>query len=469
MKRSLIIFRTLLQAKVGPARNGMLSLLQSIVGIGVYFLVMRYVVKLTGLEGLGLWSLTMGFVSMVRLMDLSGANGIARMIAVQLDDEEAQVSYIDSLSLLVGGLFFVLCLVGYYPLLIAITASIEPSTVPLAEKLLFWAVLSLPINVIGVAQLSSLDGVGRADIRAVINILGFLLFAVLVGLLIAKNGILALAYAQFSQYLFVLIVARVFLTRRIGGLSLWPRSFDRHAAGDSLQYGLRLQAASFPMALFDPMMRILLGRWAGLEFLGIYDLSYKLAGYIRTMIQASIQPMLPEFARLYNADLARARTSYTDLSGKIVLVSIGSWSGLILASPFLSIFLLSEIYPIFIFSVSVLSLAWGVATFGLPTQLFSRAVGIFRWSILGQWSIVGLGTTFVFVAQQWLGEFWLVAGISIAIVIGHLFAMLGEMYSLELNPFGAVAKTPLVLGLVFFLGLGLGAASYSAVLHFGGN
>ncbi|MEM8541246.1 MAG: hypothetical protein AAGF25_09860, partial [Pseudomonadota bacterium] len=157
------------------------------------------------------------------------------------------------------------------------------------------------------------------------------------------------------------------------------------------------------------------------------------------------------------------------LSGNTVLFSILLYSLLIITSPLLSFFLLSEVLPIFTFSVSVLSLAWGIATFGLPTQLFARAVGIFKWSILGQWSLVGFGTVFTYAIQNWFAEFWLVAGISIAIAVGHLLAMFGETRILELNPFGTSPKILLILSILFFLVLGVGVASYSAVLHFGGT
>jgi hypothetical protein len=216
------------------------------------------------------------------------------------------------------------------------------------------------------------------------------------------------------------------------------------------------------------MTRILLGRWVGLEYLGVYDLSYKLAGNTRTLIQASLQPIVPEFTRLHRADPVAANFLHTRVSQTGILVTAGAFSALILACPLLSLFLLSKISPIFIFSTSIFAVGWGVATFGLPTQLYARAAGFLRWSILGQWSLVVLGAPLSFAAYQWLGQFWIAAGAALAIVIGHLIAFAGEARMLRLRPVGAASKTRVVSVILVFVLLGVVFASIAAMFRFEG-
>jgi O-antigen/teichoic acid export membrane protein len=416
---------------------------------------MRYVIKLAGLEVVGLWSLTMGFVAFVRLMDLTGANGLARMLAINPDDEKIQSSYIDTLTLLLFTIYVLLALITYLPLRYALTDSVDQVTIPLGRELLVWAMISMPINVLGLAQLSAIDGIGRADIRSLVNIGGFAAYGLLAVTLIPSNGIIGLAYAQLSQYVVVLIISRWILVSRLKSLRAIPTQFSIAVATSSMHYGFRLQASSIPMTLFDPFVRIMLGRTVGLEFLGVYDLSYKLAGSTRTLVQASLTPLVPEFARLYRSDINASRTYHANVNQKSLLAIAISFSLLIIVSPALSLFLLSDISAQFIFSVAVLSLGWGIATFGLVTQLYARAAGILRWSILGQWFLVILGIGLVLFTTRSNGSFWIPVAIAFAIMVGHLLALIGEIRQFSLTWPGSRKNRSTYIAVVSFIVVGI--------------
>jgi len=418
------------------ARNGLLSLAQSVVGIGTYFLVMRYVVAVAGLGGVGLWSLTMGFVAFIRVMDLTGAGGLARMVALNPHNERLQSEYVDTLTAFIFVLYAVLSLIAYLPLHYAIAGSVAPGTVALAHTLTVWAMISLPINVAGMGQLSAIDGLGRADVRSLLNIASFALYGLLAVLLVSSKGILGLAYAQIVQYALLLFASRVVLTWQLPSLRLVPSRFSRKAAREALNYGFRLQASSIPMSLFDPLTRVFLGRWAGLETLGIYDLSYKLAGNTRTLVQAGMNPLVPEFARVLSADSKTARNYHATVSARSIRAVALAYTILIVTAPVFSLFLLSHVSPEFVFSVAVLSLGWGLASVGLATQLFARAAGQLRWSIAGQWLLLMLGAGLVYIATLSDESIYAAIGVAVAIATGHMVAFAGETRTLNLTPFG---------------------------------
>lgn len=434
------------------ARNGFLSLIQSVVGIGTYFLVMRHVVAVAGLGGVGLWSLTMGFVAFIRVMDLTGAGGLARMVALNPDNERLRSEYVDTLTAFIFALYAVLSLMAYVPLRYAMDESVAQGTEALAHALLVLAMISLPINVAGMGQLSAIDGLGRADIRSMLNIAGFALYGIVAARLVSSQGILGLAYAQIAQYALLLVASRMVLARRLPSLRLVPSRFSRKAAGQALYYGFRLQASSIPMSLFDPLTRFFLARWAGLEALGIYDLSYKLAGNTRTLVQAGMNPLVPEFSRLWSTDNRAARAYHATASSRAVRVIAIAYAVLILTAPMFSLFLLSHISAEFVFSVAVLSLGWGVASVGLATQLFARATGLLRWSIAGQWFLLVLGTSLVYLATQSDESIYAAIGVAVAVAIGHMVAFAGETRMLTLTPFGtgkqAIASLAALAGFV---------------------
>ncbi|ALI53968.1 membrane protein, putative [Celeribacter marinus] len=443
------------------ARNRLLSLMQSVVGIGTYFLVMRYVLAVAGLGGVGLWSLTMGFVAFIRVMDLTGAGGLARMVALNPDNERLRSEYVDTVTAFIVALYAVLSMIAYLPLRYAMAGSVAPGTEIIAHALLVWAMISLPLNVAGMAQLSAIDGLGRADIRSMLNIAGFVLYGLLAAILVSSQGILGLAYAQIAQYALLLVASRVVLTRRLPSLRLVPSRFSRKAAGQALHYGFRLQASSIPMSLFDPLTRVVLGRWIGLEALGIYDLSYKLAGNVRTLLQAGMNPFLPEFARLWSTDKAAARAHHAMVSARAIRTVAIAYTVLILATPAFSLFFLSQVSAEFFFSVAVLSLGWGVASVGLATQLFARAAGALRWSIAGQWLLLMLGAALVYLATRSYEFIYVAIAVAIAIATGHMVAFAGETRMLTLTPFGtgkqAITSLAALAGFVAIAALAAGA------------
>lgn len=420
------------------ARNSTLSILQSIVGISTYFVVMRYVVQTTGLQGIGLWSLTMGLVALVRVLDLTGASGLARMVATEPDNPIKQAAYIDTLTSVIFIVYCAACLAAFQPLDLYLRSTIEDPKLTSSTILLAWAMTALPINVIGIAQLSALDGLGRADIRSIINIASFVCYGIIATIFVPSYGIAGLAFSQFSQYIVALIVARFYLVKFIPPLNYLPTQFSRAAARSCLHYGFRLQAASIPMAIFEPITRIFLGRWVGLDILGIYDLSSKLAVQTRALIQSGMNPMVPEFATQFKLDPSLAVELHSQASQKSIRYVALAFSFLLLASPIFSLLLFSKLVPEFLFSMAVLSLGWGTASFGLMTQLFARATGMLRWSITGQWTTLGVGLFSIYVFAKSLDGVFVCVSIALAVLFGHTLGFIGEVRELRLRPFGSL-------------------------------
>ncbi len=418
------------------SRNRGLSLLQSIIGVGTYLVVMRYVVHTVGLEGVGIWSMTVGFVSFIRLMDLSGASGLARMLGTRSEDPFEQAYYVDTMSLFILSLYGLLCAAGFLPLWYVLSDSVPPDQLPMAQVLLMWALFALPLNVLGLCQLSAIDGIGRADIRSAINILGFLVFGIVAISSIRQNGLLGLAYAQFAQFAITLVVARLVLVKNIEHIKFMPLLISLRAAKACLGYGVKLQFMSLPMAAFDPLTRVLVGRWAGLEVLGIYDLSYKLAGYLRTLIQAYLAPLVPLFASQWEHDREAARVRFKQINEPTLRIVSVAYGTLVLLSPVASLFFLSKLSTAFIFSTVILALAWGLTTLTLPTHLLARAAGLLRWSIAGQLILLAVGPAMVYWAVQQLGQIWVSVSVAAAIFTGHALAYFGETRVLKLSPIG---------------------------------
>jgi len=413
------------------SKNRLLSLLQSMVGIASYFLVMRFVVKFLGLESLGLWSLTIGVLAFFRLLDLSGSLALARIVATRMNDSDEQAKCIDTITLF-GLLFFsFFCLVFYFPIYNLLISSIPPELISLGQKLLLIAVISLPINVLSMAQLSALDGLGRADIRSSINISCYLLFIFFSFYLIPFYGLVGLAYAQLAQFILSLVLARIALSRYIQNLRLLPIYWSSYILKDSIGYVAKIQATSAPMMMLDPLIRIIIGRLYGLEYLGLYDLGYKISGYMRALIQSYLSPTLPEITKLWSKSKNLAFEATLNLHKKFNYIIFACFSALILLSPLISILLLSVINKEFIFIQSIIALGWGIATLLLPTNILAKACNSLYYSITGQFliSLVSLISFYILLPLD--NTLTVPLSVSFGIVSGSLFGFFGETSSIR--------------------------------------
>ncbi|MEO0698777.1 MAG: oligosaccharide flippase family protein, partial [Pseudomonadota bacterium] len=279
------------------ARNGLLSLTQAVLTLVVYFLVMRQIVVVIGLESRGLWSLTASLVAFVRMLDLGGAQVLSRLVATETGREVDQARIIDTAALFGFAAFLVFAVAAYFGLRPVLLNSVEFALRSEASWLLLGLVLTLPVNVLGLVHLGALDGIGRADLRASVAIAALVIYALAALVLIRSQGVMALVYAQGLQHVFTIVAARNVLHTRLAPLAAFPRYFSVEKLRRVVSFGGALQASLLPMAIFDPLCRLLIGRSAGLELLGVYELASKFAASARTLVQAFTNPILPEFAR----------------------------------------------------------------------------------------------------------------------------------------------------------------------------
>ncbi len=413
----------------------MLSMVESLALVVSYFVALRMLIQHSGIEYAGLWSLTMGFVTLIRILDLTGAAGLARMVALADGNNRLAAEYIDTLGTIVFAAYTALVLITYLPLHSFFSTFLEIDIREEGLTLFLIAMIALPINLVGSAHLSALDGIGRADLRAILNTGAIILFLLLTWALLPHYGIEGMAFAQILQFIVGLIAARLFLAKSVSALSVLPRAFSKFAARETLSFGAKLQLSSIPMALFDPLSRIMLGRIAGLEFLAQYDIAYKIAGYTRNLVRAYLSPMLPEFSRLVTTDVKAARHLLSETSVAMARLVSVLFTGLILISPLFSLFMFSRMSAEFLLFTAALSLGWGLTTFGVITQLYARAANVLRWSILGQWGMLALCVPIIAATDAYLDDVFLPIVLAFIVFIGHTFAFVGEVRTLQLSPF----------------------------------
>lgn len=425
MVARLSFFRNLIQTK-GLRQNSVLSLVQGLASTIVFFVSIRLLIQVTGTEIAGLWSLTVGLVAFLRIPDISGGSGLARLVAMCADNQTRKIGFIDTVSVVLVTYYLLAISAGYFIFPVLIQSMVAPEYLSTGQALIPWVLISLVLTVLLAAQTSALDGMMRADLRAKVLMAGSVVFGITSLTLIPRYGVFGFAAAQVGQQVTCLIGARWFLVRELPGLRMWPRVFLVSTMREAMGFGLQIQANSVPQIIYEPVARIMINNFAGLHTLAIYDLSYKLCSYTRLMIQAAATPLLPAFAGLQSAEPARAAELYgkaTILTGRLTgFVFVG----VCLSAPLVSWFLFGEVLGEFLVSVGLLSVAWSLAGIGLVPRLFAQAMGRMHWNIVGEWAIAALTIGLGFIFAKTLGNNWIVVGVAAAVAVGQIVQIFGN-------------------------------------------
>jgi O-antigen/teichoic acid export membrane protein len=421
--------RRLLDGKL--KREAVLSLLQSMIGIISYFLAMRLLIAEQGTIAVGLWSLTVGTVAIVRLVDISGGAGLARLVSMLRDDRAAKLYVVDTMSLFILGFHLAIVLIAFFPLEYAIVRMVPAAQASLAQELIAWAALILIATVLAGAQANAVDGLHRVETRSKIMLAGSLLFGCVALFAIPRWGVRGMALAQLVQTVAILAATRAALMIHLPGLGLFPRFLSARVLRDSLPYGAKMQASSVPILIYEPLARIIINHLAGLQVLATYDLAYKLCVYSRNLIQAAAQPLIPALSRLVVEDRDAAHELFMRSFRLFLMAGVLIFAAIGFVSPLISYVLLGKLSQDFVIATIVMALASVVGTAAFVPSILGQATGQLRWNIAGQWSIAILTLTIIPLVAHGLGADWVIVATAIAVAIGYAIVMIGNMNRLR--------------------------------------
>lgn len=372
--------------RTGLRRNIALSLSQALVGMAATLATYRILVTETDVETLGLWSLTVGVVAFARIADISGGNGLNRLVAIATLHGRDASSLIDSVTLFSIALYGGLSLALAVPLQHLLALNVPVHHHATSDVLVLWALGTLVTTVLSAVHLNALDGVHRADIRSSLQIAGA---AVLLGsgaLLIPEYGAVGLAAAQILHLGLVTLGARAVLTRLVPRLGFLPFRFEWAALREAFGYGLRLQITGIAQLLGDSGARLVVNQYAGLTGLAAYDVAQRLCSYANVLVVSAMRPLVPEFSRSHELDRARRDALYARTVRMTALAGGLIFSGLGAIGPLVGLFILGGISDVYLANLAWLSLGWCITALSVPGLMLARGAGGLRWNIIGQWS-----------------------------------------------------------------------------------
>ncbi|MEY8118847.1 lipopolysaccharide biosynthesis protein [Falsihalocynthiibacter sp. BN13B15] len=362
-------------------RNAIFSGGQALISIASMFWAYRVLLQEVGIERLGLWSLMIASASIARAADLTGAGGLSRFVAEAKSDRRDAASYVHTVVLSTLALYTALLLIFLASGEYALIRFIDPQLLDEAKSLLPLAlIVGLLMTPLSSTLTSGIDGVGRADQRAILVIISNLLFLGAVLIFVPYFGVWAWGYAIVFQQAFKIFGAWAILTKHITGLGFLPTKWSNKVLRETVAYGLKIQANSIAMMLSDPVVKFILNSYAGLEAVGLYDLGAKLVEALRSVVVQMATPLVPEFASL-RMDGNRIRILLRKSLQSVATYAMVMLVSLVPIAPSYSVIMFGEINLELLMIIAALSTGYAVNIIAIPYYFAGVGLNYMRWNI----------------------------------------------------------------------------------------
>lgn len=453
--------RLILQALLarGLGRNALLAITQSLVTMTSVFLVYRILIAHEGLSGLGLWALLMAFGGIATAFDISGASALARSVA----RHEIEFSHTTR-----GALIHTVLLtsVGINTLALLMLLMAAPALLPLivlpiqleeAWRLVPWIALLMLANPISGGLSAALDGLMRADIRAILVSGASMVGLTAAYLLIPSLGILGVAAAQLLQQAAIIVGAWILLKRRVQDLGWIPHRWNLRTFKLTSSYSVKMNVIGILGITFDPVSKYFINSFGGPAALGSYELASRLVIQLRNLVVSASIPLLPAFAVLEKTDqMLNVMLGKTQRYMALASLAVAALS--IPASLVMSFVILSEISPEVIRMSAIMTFGWSLNILSLPLYLVAQAQGRLRWNIASH-LVMTLAVAGAALSARHGHPLDMVMGVAVAIVAGAAVTIVGNAGAFQ-------ARRVLVSALPATLGVTAAITAGSALLYF---
>lgn len=410
-------------------RNVITSILAFAMNLALMFISYRLVIMRGGLASIGLWSTLVSWIFLIRFGDIGMTTAVVRFIALcdaRWESERIR-TYLDTSLALNGFLFTLLAGIGY----LAFSTSIEhvvpddmiaQETARMILPLMFTGfVLS---NLSGLV-LGGLTGLHRGYQGALITIGGALTQLCVVVPTVPHFGLVGLAWGQIAQHAGMIIVGWglfIVALRRDSGLpsGILPSYVSSIALREMLGFSLKAQFANLLNGLFEPISKIIVGRFGGLELLGHYELAYKMVSLPRNAVVAGAQATTPAMTRLMTDNLPEARELYQHTRQNLMRRGGPVLIATVLTAPFASWLWLGRLdVQLWVF-IAFLAAGYMVNILGASAYLLCVASGRLQGNIVSSFVAVVSMVLFCALAAAVLDERGQIAGVALGLALGGI-------------------------------------------------
>lgn len=432
------------------SRNSIAAGLQVVVNGLALFLLYRFLFEEVGIRNIGLWSLVMAISTVAKISDLGLSAAVVPLVARAraLGQDAAAATMVNTAAVTMACIVGILGFVAYALLQPLLPRLLQGEEATQAAALLPYALLSFWTLVVAGVFVGALDGCQRTDIRAGIVATTSVVGLVTAYMLVPSLGLKGLAIAQTLQYGCLAVSAWYAARRQLRVADVAPAVWSYLAFKSMLRYGLSMQITSIASIVTEPIIKALIGKYAGLESLGFFDLANKLVMQLRGLIVECTRVIVAEAATLQQTKAGGARLLVAPAQVRVFLVSVGGYGALISLMPTISILWLGDIHWLFVQFAILMSIGWFANTLIGPVYFHNLGIGLLRPNVISHVTMSGGAVVLSFLGVHRFGGIGAVVGYVAGIMLGSA-ALLG-MYSTQGASRWAIFFPPVCVRLALF-------------------
>lgn len=357
------------------ALNVSTSVVQVVITGLVYFFIYRILVLQLGVELLGVWSLTVAVASVANLSNLGFSTAIIKYVAeYDAKEESEKISKLLYTAIISISVLFILAGILVYSMaFLFITRLIEIKYFGLAMTILPISLSGLFFVSAGNILTSAFEGFQKNYIRNITYATTSVIFLVLAVILIPRSGLVGLAVAQAIQALTALIVSFFILSKFLKGFLIKDLRWDRKAFKQLLSYGYKMQLISIGQILTEPVTKILISRFHGMNTLGFYEMASRVISQLRQIIAGMDQITMPIVSYFQQTQKITVQYIYEKGLSFVLFIVFPLFAGIILFTPFLSKIWIGSTEPVFMNCMYIL--AAGMLINVLNVQAYFNSLG----------------------------------------------------------------------------------------------
>lgn len=337
----------------------------------VQFAIYGLLIRLTNAETLGMWVLVNSLLGFARAADIWSGGLISFVSEARgAADNKRAASFAVTAVVAGGGGYLLLSLLGWLiidGLAIRLVGLEGAPTIRSSLPLMVASFWLLSVN--GMLAIGFL-GFERPGLKAGVNILGALLFLVLIFALVPTYEFHGLIVAQVIQALTMLVLGGVIWFWLVVVLS--KGKFRVSLLGKILGYGSKSLTVSLTQLAVEPMIKLVVNVYGGLGAVALVELISRLIATTRALILSLGQVLVPAFAQL-GAQSAATANLLRRSEARFFIFGVAAFSGLLAAGPFLSSVMLGHHNSQFIWMLWLLSAGWFANQLAAPAYFLCNA------------------------------------------------------------------------------------------------
>jgi O-antigen/teichoic acid export membrane protein len=411
--------------------NAATSMLQIVVSGLTLIVLYKVLIRLIGIEQLGIWSLVLATTSMAQLAAMGITGSIVKYVAQYgASGESGKIALLIETAAISIAVIFVLVLAAAYPLAGQYLNYALPSGLRQAAV----AILPHALAAYWIAMLTSvfqagLYGSQRISWRNYLLMADSVCYLVLCYFVAGSYGLVGLAWARVIQNLLSLVTSWVLLRKSVPGLRPLPRRWDRGVFREIIGYSMNFQVISLLALLCDPLTKGLLSRFGSASQVGYYEMANRLVQQFRSLIVSANQVLIPAFAQLKELDPERIRSVYLRSYRLLFFISVPVFSLLAVGAPLVSELWIGSRQPGFIQALLILSAGWFVNTLCVPAYYAGMGTGELRWNVISHCLMAALNVCLGYALGLRFGGAGVVTGWAIALALAGV--LLGVSFHRE--------------------------------------